>query len=120
MGSSVSKPINYFENLTKILVGNYRCSLAGRDLNRRYKTALRDAFPPVWHTRLMVQRITRDRSIDLYIDLHGHSRKHNVFMYGCQSSLRAGDAQIFPYMMGLNAKNTFNYDSCKYKLQANR
>jgi len=103
-----------------VIVGNYRCSLAGRDLNRRYKTALRDAFPPVWHTRLMVQRITRDRSIDLYIDLHGHSRKHNVFMYGCQSSLRAGDAQIFPYMMGLNAKNTFNYDSCKYKLQANR
>merc|ERR1719209_416974 len=103
-----------------VIVGNYRCSLAGRDLNRRYKTALRDAFPPVWHTRLMVQRITRDRSIDLYIDLHGHSRKHNVFMYGCQSKLKAGDAQIFPYMMGLNAKNTFNYDSCKYKLQANR
>lgn len=101
------------------IVGNYRCSLAGRDLNRRYKTSLRDAFPPVWHTRLMVQRITRDRPIALYIDLHGHSRKHNVFMYGCKSS-KAGEEKIFPYMMGLNARNSFSYDSCKYKLQPNK
>jgi hypothetical protein len=103
-----------------VIVGNYRCSLAGRDLNRRYKTNLRDAFPSIWHTRLMVQRITRDRSIELYIDLHGHSRKHNVFMYGCKSNVRAGEEKIFPYMMGLNAKNTFKYDSCKYKLQSNK
>jgi len=102
-----------------VIVGNYRCSLAGRDLNRRYKTSLRDAFPPVWHTRLMVQRITRDRPIALYIDLHGHSRKHNVFMYGCKSS-KAGEEKIFPYMMGLNARNSFSYDSCKYKLQPNK
>lgn len=39
-----------------VIVGNYRCSLAGRDLNRNYKTLLRDAFPSVWHTRNMVER----------------------------------------------------------------
>lgn len=39
-----------------VVVGNYRCSLAGRDLNRNYKTLLRDSFPCVWHTRNMVER----------------------------------------------------------------
>jgi murein tripeptide amidase MpaA len=39
-----------------VIVGNYRCSLSGRDLNRNYKTNLKDAFPSVWHTREMIKR----------------------------------------------------------------
>jgi hypothetical protein len=70
-----------------VVVGNYRCSLAGRDLNRRYKTSLREAFPSIWHTRRQIERILNDHEISFYIDLHGHSRKHNVFMYGCQARL---------------------------------
>ncbi|GCB84813.1 hypothetical protein scyTo_0025406, partial [Scyliorhinus torazame] len=38
-----------------VITGNYRCSLTGRDLNRNYRTLLRDSFPCVWHTRNMVQ-----------------------------------------------------------------
>uniref|UniRef100_A0A4W5LWX8 Peptidase M14 carboxypeptidase A domain-containing protein n=1 Tax=Hucho hucho TaxID=62062 RepID=A0A4W5LWX8_9TELE len=40
-----------------VVVGNYRCSLASRDLNRNYKTLLRDYFPCIWHTRNMVNRM---------------------------------------------------------------
>ena len=39
-----------------VIVGNYRCSLTGRDLNRNYKSILRDSFPTVWATHTMVQR----------------------------------------------------------------
>lgn len=39
-----------------VIVGNYRCSLAGRDLNRNYRTLLQESFPCVWHTRNMVKR----------------------------------------------------------------
>ena len=39
-----------------VIVGNYRCSLAGRDLNRNYKTVLKDSYPSVWHTRQMIRR----------------------------------------------------------------
>lgn len=45
-----------------VIVGNYRCSLAGRDLNRNYKTSLRDSFPCVWHTRNMVERYESTRA----------------------------------------------------------
>ncbi|KAF7463490.1 cytosolic carboxypeptidase 3-like [Marmota monax] len=39
-----------------VIVGNYRCSLAGRDLNRNYTSLLKDSFPSVWYTRNMIHR----------------------------------------------------------------
>eukprot|EP00074_Homo_sapiens_P095599 XP_016873822.1 cytosolic carboxypeptidase 2 isoform X14 [Homo sapiens] len=39
-----------------VIVGNYRCSLAGRDLNRHYKTILKESFPCIWYTRNMIKR----------------------------------------------------------------
>ena len=32
----------------------------------------------------MMRRLRQDRPIVAYVDLHGHSKKQNVFMYGCQ------------------------------------
>lgn len=39
-----------------VIVGNYRCSLSGRDLNRYYRSMLKDSFPCIWHMRAMVKR----------------------------------------------------------------
>lgn len=39
-----------------VVVGNSRCSLAGRDPNRAYGTGCRGSFPAVWHLRAMVER----------------------------------------------------------------
>lgn len=49
-----------------VIVGNYRCSLAGRDLNRNYRSKLREAYPSVWHTKNMVRRSGKRSSIVLY------------------------------------------------------
>uniref|UniRef100_A0A8C1UZD6 Peptidase M14 domain-containing protein n=1 Tax=Cyprinus carpio TaxID=7962 RepID=A0A8C1UZD6_CYPCA len=40
-----------------VVVGNYRCSLTGRDLNRNYRSLLHDSFPCIWYTRNMVKRL---------------------------------------------------------------
>jgi len=68
-----------------VIVGNYRCSLSGRDLNRNYKTILKDAYPSIWHTREMIKRFMNEIELVLYCDFHGHSRKQNVFVYGCEN-----------------------------------
>lgn len=39
-----------------VIVGNYRCSLSGRDLNRNYKTSLKAGYPSIWHTRELIKR----------------------------------------------------------------
>lgn len=39
-----------------VIVGNYRCSLIGRDLNRSYNSNVATAYPPVYHIRKLVQK----------------------------------------------------------------
>ncbi|XP_059682058.1 LOW QUALITY PROTEIN: cytosolic carboxypeptidase 2 [Gavia stellata] len=107
-----------------VVVGNSRCSLAGRDPNRAYGMALRDSFPGVWHLRAMVERMLAEREVVLYCDFHGHSRKNNVFMYGCDSG-GAGAGQrlrqrIFPLMLSKNAPDKFSFPSCKFKVQKSK
>ncbi|XP_041746659.1 cytosolic carboxypeptidase 2 isoform X3 [Coregonus clupeaformis] len=106
-----------------VVVGNYRCSLSGRDLNRNYKTLLRDSFPCVWHTRNMVKRLMAERDVVLYCDFHGHSRKNNVFMYGCTNSDDATQRlheRVFPLMMSKNANDKFSFRSCKFRVQKSK
>jgi hypothetical protein len=104
-----------------VIVGNYRCSLSGRDLNRNYKTILKDAYPSIWHTREMVKRLgmivctfderfffrrfMNETELILYCDFHGHSKKQNVFIYGCENKHSPGERlkeKIFPAMLAKN------------------
>ncbi|XP_043829299.1 cytosolic carboxypeptidase 2 isoform X8 [Dromiciops gliroides] len=101
-----------------VIVGNYRCSLAGRDLNRHYKTILKESFPCIWHTRNMIKRVLEEREVLLYCDFHGHSRKNNIFLYGCNSTNRKQwlHERVFPLMLSKNAPDKFSFRSCNFKV----
>ncbi|CAF3908164.1 unnamed protein product [Rotaria sp. Silwood2] len=106
-----------------VIVGNYRCSLSGRDLNRNYKTILKDAYPSIWHTREMIKRFMNETELLLYCDFHGHSRKQNVFIYGCENKHLPNERlkeRIFPAMLSKNDPTKFSYYSCKFKVQKNK
>ncbi|TFK03343.1 Cytosolic carboxypeptidase 3 [Platysternon megacephalum] len=107
-----------------VIVGNYRCSLAGQDLNRNYASDLKESFPSVWYTRNMIRRLMEERDILLYCDLHGHSRKENVFMYGCDSGEQAEvpclHQRIFPLMMSKNCPDKFSFPDCNFKVQKSK
>jgi murein tripeptide amidase MpaA len=95
-----------------VIVGNYRTSLSGADLNRVYKSPLRNLFPTISQLKHMMHRFAEDREIILYLDLHGHSRKKNVFIYGCDNVTRPDrllQERLYPYMLGQNASNYFSY-----------
>lgn len=96
-----------------VIVGNNRCSLSGKDLNRQYRTVMRESYPSVWHTKLMIRRLLEECGVAIYCDLHAHSRKHNIFAYGCESK-RAGcngrlSEQVFPLMLHKNAADKVRY-----------
>uniref|UniRef100_A0A9L0JKV8 AGBL carboxypeptidase 3 n=1 Tax=Equus asinus TaxID=9793 RepID=A0A9L0JKV8_EQUAS len=107
-----------------VIVGNYRCSLAGRDLNRNYTSVLKESFPSVWHTRNMIRRLMEKREVILYCDLHGHSRKENIFMYGCDGRDRCKavylQQRIFPLMLSKNCPDKFSFSACKFKVQKSK
>ncbi|RVE52526.1 hypothetical protein evm_002920 [Chilo suppressalis] len=106
-----------------VIVGNNRCSLTGKDLNRQYRTVIRETYPPVWHTKVMVRRLQEECGVAMYVDLHAHSRKHNVFIYGCESrktSDKRLQEQVFPLMLHKNAADKFSFENCKFRIQRSK
>ena len=67
-------------NIDGVVVGNYRCSLAGVDLNRHWSEPSRKLHPTIHYTKQMLRRFMEDREVTIFCDLHGHSRKMNIFM----------------------------------------
>ena len=127
-----------------VIVGNTRCSLAARDLNRQYRVVSRECYPSVWHVKMLIRkcvciflylhilnfkilnivhflhRLMEERPVAFYCDFHSHSRKHNVFIYGCEdkelSELPLIE-QIFPLMMhrASNGKVSAIYEKFAFK-----
>ncbi|XP_071056315.1 cytosolic carboxypeptidase 2-like isoform X2 [Onthophagus taurus] len=103
-----------------VIVGNNRCSLSGRDLNRQYRTVIREAYPSIWYTKLMIRRLLEECGVAMYCDLHAHSRRHNIFIYGCENRRGAEKRlheQIFPLMLHKNAADKFSFESCRFRVQ---
>ena len=46
-----------------VIVGNYRCSLAARDLNRNYRHPRRESFPTIWHTKNMMEQFSKYQDV---------------------------------------------------------
>lgn len=66
-----------------VINGNYRTSLAGVDLNRKWNNPDPVKHPTVYHTKELIRRVKQNRPVALVIDIHGHSRKQGAFFYGC-------------------------------------
>ena len=71
-----------------VINGNHRCSLTAEDLNRRWLVTCPKLHPTIYHTKGMLQFMKlMQRTPLVYCDYHGHSRRKNVFLYGCSPSL---------------------------------
>eukprot|EP00347_Sterkiella_histriomuscorum_P023142 403335786 len=78
-----------------VIYGNYRSSLLGVDLNRRWKNPSKFLHPTIYYSKQLIKWLNSSQKNQLIInntilhgvamtcDFHGHSRKKNVFMYGC-------------------------------------
>ena len=103
-----------------VVCGNYRCSLAGLDLNRMWKEPSKRLTPVVHYAKQMLARLREERELLLFADLHGHSRKHNVFCYGCSS--RGGSAterrseRLFAKLLARRGGG-FSFKDCSFRMQ---
>jgi len=97
-----------------VINGNYRCSLAGCDLNRRWKYPSELLHPTVYHTKKLISRLANERPLALYCDLHGHSRRKNAFFYGNQQYESAEASRVFPFLMSKLAHPNYSYDYSRF------
>jgi murein tripeptide amidase MpaA len=96
-----------------VIHGNYRCSLSGRDLNRRWKKPDRNLYPEVYFAKKLICDIGNRRCVDLVMDLHGHSRRKKMFMYGCNDWMNPMKCREFPYLLSKLNPN-FEYRYCNF------
>ena len=106
-----------------VYYGNNRCSLAGVDLNRQWKNPVKSLHPTVFMMKSFMNAQRKLREIGMYIDLHGHSRKCNVFMYGADDKKRQRpQVRAFPKFFSNNdiAKKYVSYADCSFHVKKGR
>lgn len=90
------------------------------DLNRKWNQPAEQHHPEIFYLKEMILKESRLRKVRMYIDMHGHSRKKNVFFYGCSKNIEDIDeysrAKAFPYLMS-KLHNAFNYYDCSFNIQ---
>jgi murein tripeptide amidase MpaA len=57
-----------------VLIGNYRCSLSGQDLNRQWIAPSSKLYPENFAVKMMMRKTLESRDILFFCDYHGHSR----------------------------------------------
>ena len=73
------------------------CNLSGEDLNRHWTSPVKGGTPTVWYTKRLLS-ICRRRRVAVFCDFHGHSRKKNIFMFGCEHSDGTPE-RVFPRLL---------------------
>ena len=98
-----------------VVCGNYRTSLAGCDLNRRWINPNEILHPEIFSAKQMILKFSTQRQIGLILDLHGHSGANNIFTYGIPIKENPRESKVFPFLLS-KMSNAFSYEQCKFKL----
>lgn len=104
-----------------VVLGNYRTSLSGQDLNRQWIGATARLFPEIFYTKQMLSKTLGSRDIFMFVDVHGHSRKKNVFMYGChnKNTDKKNVEKLFPLVFSKNHQS-FSFEDCNFNIQKDK
>ncbi|CAM9876303.1 unnamed protein product, partial [Ectocarpus sp. 12 AP-2014] len=108
-----------------VAFGNNRCSLAGVDLNRQWKRPSRALHPTVFWLKQYIRQEQAKKGVGMYIDLHGHSRKMNIFMYGADEKRRGvscPSARVFPKLLSWNrlGRKYVSFKECSFAVKKGR
>ena len=106
-----------------VICGNYRCSLAGLDLNRQWASPSKHLMPTIWHMKEIMKRLKEDRTVALFTDIHGHSRSSNLFIYGCDDLSPDNPnrilSRVFPHMISKICPQ-FSFKDCNFVVQRSK
>lgn len=126
-------------NIDGVINGNYRCNLAGVDLNRQWINPHKTQHPTIFALKNVIKKSKEDKVLTFFCDFHGHSRKKNIFMCkfkltkktyflkfnknfildGCGGRDQEKRELIFPLIFRNNS-HVFSFKDCSFALQKDR
>lgn len=107
-------------NVDGVIYGNYRCSLAGIDLNRVWKRPNKTLFPEICAIRKLVETFNAERPVIMFTDIHGHSMARKAFMYGNNYSHNPYQTRLLPYILWRCDPELFSFCKSKFKVERAR
>ena len=105
-----------------VISGNFRCSITGVDLNRRWDNPDEILHPQIFYIKnLMKKIIAENKEILVFCDLHGHSRKINSFIYGCNKAANGGfcswtKVRLLPRIFATKTPMV-SYNDCLFRIE---
>ncbi|KAI4824926.1 hypothetical protein KUCAC02_020639 [Chaenocephalus aceratus] len=118
-----------------VINGTNRCDLNGEDLNRQWSKPDPVLSPTIYHTKGFLYYLNSiGRTPLVFCDYHGHSRKKNVFLYGCSLKETLWQSGSSVNTMGLkedpgyrtisktldSIAPAFSFNSCNYLVEKSR
>jgi len=105
-----------------VISGNSRCSLNGYDLNRCWRLSekkLMKYSPEICTVIKMVEKTLENNDIEMYVDMHGHSRKFGTFLYGCNNDNDENrfKERFFPYVFSNYYQQYVYYNRCHFNIE---
>ena len=109
-----------------VIAGNFRYSMNGCDLNRKWNNPKKTLHSSIYYLKNYIKKlITHDKKeVAVFCDLHGHGKKCNSFIYGCDKAANGGfcswtKVRLLPRIL---AKNTllFNYQDCTFRVEPDK
>lgn len=99
-----------------VVNGNHRTNLSGADLNRRWKYPSKQLHPTIYAMKRMIKGFAAKTPLEIICDFHGHSRKKNIFIFGCNSAKEPEACKLFPYILS-KINPSFNFKDCRFGIQ---
>ena len=57
-----------------VIIGNYRCSLTGKDMNRNFRHPRKESFPTIYHIKELMQNLQREQhEVCIYISCRNYN-----------------------------------------------
>ena len=66
-----------------------------------------------------MKKLHQEKELVFFCDLHGHSRAHGAFVYGCKSNEAPESTRVYPYLLSKINPN-FSYGSSKFGIQRSK
>lgn len=104
-----------------VLCGNFRCSLTGTDLNRRWDNPDEVLHSQIYYLKNLLKKLVSEKKeILVFCDLHGHNKKNNAFIYGCNKAANGGfcswtKVRLLPRMIAMKSP-LFSYRDCMFRV----
>lgn len=105
-----------------VIMGNYRTGFAGHDLNRQFGSPDFMLHPTVVALKKLLSKVHKDGKLLAFLDLHAHSRKKSVFIYGPYYPLHSAKYYTMRVLPRLICEQTtqFRYAACQFRNQTSR